>query len=129
MTILKFILEEEGFREKPYQDTLGIWTFGHGLTSITENESEKIVQQRVYDIMGKITIQFDWFNRLSDNRRLVLCSMVYQLGWTGFKKFKKMIKALEEEDYIKASIEMLDSKAAKQTPSRYARQSKIMQEG
>ena len=42
----------------------------------------------------------------------------YQLGLTGFSKFKKTIYLLETEQYDEASIEMLDSLWAKQTPNR-----------
>jgi len=33
--LLERILEHEGFSEKPYLDTVGVWTIGHGLTFIT----------------------------------------------------------------------------------------------
>ena len=44
--------------------------------------------------------------------------MCYQLGISGFSKFKKTIYLIETEQYEDASIEMLDSLWAKQTPSR-----------
>ena len=44
--------------------------------------------------------------------------MCYQLGLSGFSKFKKTIYYLETEQYEEASIEMLDSLWAKQTPNR-----------
>ena len=44
--------------------------------------------------------------------------MCYQLGQSGFSKFKKTIYLLESEQYDEASIEMLDSLWAKQTPNR-----------
>ena len=44
--------------------------------------------------------------------------MCYQLGVNGFSKFKKTIYLLETEQYEEASIEMLDSLWAKQTPNR-----------
>ena len=44
--------------------------------------------------------------------------MVYQLGLNGVSKCKKMLKALEREEYNKESAEMLDSLWAKQTPNR-----------
>jgi len=52
------------------------------------------------------------------NAKCVLIEMVFQLGVGGVSKFKKMWSALQEQDYNKASIEMLDSRWAKQTPSR-----------
>ena len=33
----------EGFRSKPYQCSEGVWTIGHGLTWITEEESLSIL--------------------------------------------------------------------------------------
>jgi len=115
MTALRLILKEEGFKGKPYLDTRDILTFGHGLTYITEKESEAIVQNRVYNIMNLLDDKYSWFNNLTENRKSVIVSMVYQLGFNGFTKFKKMIKAIEAEDYIKASEEGLDSRWAKQT--------------
>jgi lysozyme len=48
----------------------------------------------------------------------VVIEMCYQLGVTGFSKFKRTIGFLEEGDYKKASLEMLRSKWAKQTTNR-----------
>ena len=40
------------------------------------------------------------------------------MGYSGVGKFKNMIKALQNNDTKTASIEMLDSRWAKQTPNR-----------
>ena len=48
----------------------------------------------------------------------VIIEMVFQLGIGGVGKFKKMWEALDREDYLLASTEMLDSRWAKQTPAR-----------
>ena len=40
------------------------------------------------------------------------------MGFSGVSKFKNMIKALQNRTYKLASIEMLDSRWAKQTPNR-----------
>ena len=44
--------------------------------------------------------------------------MCYQMGISGFSKFKKTIYYLETEQYEEASTECLDSLWAKQTPNR-----------
>mgnify|MGYP003153984672 CR=1 FL=1 len=44
--------------------------------------------------------------------------MCFQLGVSGFSKFKKTIDHLENNRYGKASAEMLDSRWAIQTPNR-----------
>ena len=44
--------------------------------------------------------------------------MCYQMGVNGFSKFKKTINYLSKEKFSRASLEMLDSKWAVQTPGR-----------
>lgn len=129
MSALKLIIEEEGFKSKPYLDTLGIATFGHGLTYITEKESVYIVQSRVDNITNFLNDKYSWFSDLTSNRKAVLVSMVYQLGLVGFTKFKHMIKAIEDKDWVKASEEGLDSRWAKQTPDRAHRQMQLLKNG
>ena len=48
----------------------------------------------------------------------VIVEMCYQMGVSGFSKFKKTIDHLMRKDYKAASEEMLDSRWAKQTPNR-----------
>jgi lysozyme len=48
----------------------------------------------------------------------VLMEMCYQLGVTGVSKFKKTVAYLQNKEFKNASIEMLDSRWAKQTPNR-----------
>ena len=52
--------------------------------------------------------------------------MCYQLGLKGFSKFKKTIYLLETEQYDEASVEMLDSLWAKQTPNRAKELSEVV---
>ena len=51
-------------------------------------------------------------------RQAVLIDMMFNLGSPRFKQFKKMIQALEDNDYSRASFEMLDSKWAVQVGNR-----------
>ena len=44
--------------------------------------------------------------------------MIFQMVFAGVGKFKNMIKALQNNDTKTASMEMLDSRWAKQTPNR-----------
>ena len=52
--------------------------------------------------------------------------MVFQLGMTGVSKFVNCLKAIKEEDWATAADEMLDSKWAKQTPSRAEQLSSVI---
>ena len=129
MNTTEFIKQEEGFRSQPYLDTRGIPTFGYGFTYITKEEANAIISDRVYQIQKELLLMYDWYDPLSTNRKMILVSMVYQLGLTGFSKFKNMISAIEKGDFEIAANEMLDSKWYDQTPNRCRRASMIMRKG
>ena len=69
-------------------------------------------------MLQRILIAFPWFKDVNDKAKGVIVNMCYQLGLSGFSKFKKTIYLLETEQYEDASVEMLDSLWAKQTPNR-----------
>ena len=56
----------------------------------------------------------------------VVVEMCYQMGIYGFSCFKKTIAYLQDKQWEKASIEMLDSRWADQTPARARRMSNIV---
>ena len=66
---------------------------------------------------------------LGETRRAILLSMVFQLGGAGFRKFRNFIKSVKAGDFETASVEMMDSLAARQTPERWERASKAMRLG
>ena len=57
---------------------------------------------------------------ISDDAKIIIIEMVFQLGKTGVSKFRNMWKALQQNppQYSVAAAEMLDSRWAKQTPNR-----------
>lgn len=115
------ILADEGFREKPYQDHLGVWTIGHGLTWLSEKESAWIVESRLAGIQNDVERKWPWVKHSHPEVQRVLINMVYQLGLTGVSRFNMTLKHLEAQNYKAASKEMLDSKWAAQTPNRAKR--------
>ncbi len=129
MTALKLIAKEEGFSSKPYLDHLGVMTFGHGLTYITEEESEMLMKTRITNRTTELTREYPWFRNLTDNRKIVIVSMAYQLGMPRFGKFKNMIKALEKGDIELAAKEMKNSLAYEQTTNRWDRQIEMFLKG
>lgn len=114
-TLLERTLRHEGFRDKPYLDSEGVPTIGHGLTYLTEEESKYIVSLRLHEIQKLLMQQHNW---ISGAVLSVTAEMCYQLGFEGCHNFKKMWAALEAENYVDASKEMVDSKWHKQTKSR-----------
>ena len=59
-------------------------------------------------------------------QKCCIIQMCYQLGGPRTSKFKKMWEALKKQDYGEASFQMMDSRWAKQTPSRAKSLSEIM---
>jgi lysozyme len=121
--------QDEGFRAKPYLDTVGVPTFGHGLTYITELESLRIVEDRVQELYWLLSSSHRWFNDLTPRRRSVILNMTYNLGYKGLLGFKKMIAAIERGDFPAAGAEMLNSKYARQVGERAGRLAVQMVEG
>ena len=130
-TLKEKIKIHEGFRDTIYLDTLNKKTIGYGHLIVHE---DKFVEGKAYPkkeleaLFDKdfekgwnLMVQFCEVNNLrsiSDDAKEILCEMIFQMGYSGVGKFKNMIKALQNRDYTKASIEMLDSRWAKQTPNR-----------
>ena len=130
------IKSHEGFVNKIYKDHLGFPTifYGHLITSEDNYEEDKEYPKE----MGEEVFELDFQKALASTESLigsrpvnhtakeVLIEMVYQMGVGGVSKFKKMWEALEKGDYTEASFQMMDSRWAKQTPSRAESLSKIM---
>ena len=129
--LIENIKESEGFVEHVYNDSLGIPTIGYGFAIkdliLDEDLAEEILLRKVKDLAQRVDRKFDWFNEANDDIKEVVIEMCYQLGLGGFSKFKKTISYLESKDYKGASVEMLDSKWATQTPNRAKKLSKIVE--
>ena len=116
----------EGFRSKPYQCSEGVWTIGHGLTWLTEEESLHILTGRIPQRHLKLSSQLSWYDDMPPEIQGVIIEMCYQMGYSGFCKFKKAIAHMKSKNWKEASEEMLDSLWAKQTPNRAKQLSEIV---
>lgn len=132
MSVIDDIKADEGFRGFAYHCSEGKLTLGHGInietTPIPEEVSTLWLKMIVNDLYESFNSQ-PWFKMLNDTRQDVIINMAYQMGVNGVFKFKKMIAAIEQSDYERATDEMLDSKWARQTPERALRNAKKMRLG
>ena len=126
--LIERIGKNEGFRSKPYQCTEDVWTIGHGLTWITEEESLHILANRISQLHLKLIDDLDWYRNMPPIVQGVVIEMCYQIGFAGFCKFKKAIGHMKAKNWKGASEEMLDSLWARQTPSRANRLADIVRE-
>jgi len=132
MSLLERIKEHEGYVGVVYKDSLGIDTIGYGFAikdlELDEDICEEILIRKLKNLDDMIKIKFSWFKYMPPQIKDVVMEMCYQLGVTGFSKFKKTIAYLQNKQWDEASEEMLDSLWAKQTPNRAKALSNIMKE-
>ena len=122
MSLIDYIKKHEGFKSTVYQCTEGYDTIGYGFAikdlKLSEEVCNIILAEKLAKLQFDINNKFEWFEDSPEIVRNVVINMCYQLGLTGFSKFKQTIYYLETEQYEEASIEMLDSLWAKQTRNR-----------
>lgn len=138
MNLIDMIKLNEGMvmengRHIPYEDSVGKMTigFGRNLTDmgISEGEAQTLLWNDVENVIKELDQNLPFFNDLSENRRYAVIDMCFNLGLTKFLRFTKMLTALEQKDYHRASLEALDSKWAIQVGSRAQRDAKMIKEG
>ena len=118
----------EGFRSKPYQCSENVWTIGHGLTWITEEESLSILSGRISQLHLNLLDDLDWYKDMPPEVQGVIIEMCFQMGFAGFCKFKKAIAHMKDINWKGAADEMLDSKWHRQTPKRSQQLADIVRE-
>ena len=130
MKLLNQIKQHEGFKSRVYKCTEGYDTIGYGFAVkdlvIDEDIADLILMRKLDKLQQRIMSNLEWWDDSPEEIKDVVTNMCYQLGLTGFLKFKKTIYLLETEQYEDASIEMLNSLWAKQTPARSRELSEIV---
>jgi lysozyme len=136
----------EGIKNKPYLCTAGKRTIGVGRNldavgittdealyllaeGITEDDAMYLLDNDIQRVEKELVSHVRIFPALSENRKIVLMNMSFNLGINGLLKFNNMFAALETLDYQKAADEMLDSLWAKQVGSRANELANIMISG
>ena len=130
MDLIESIKKHEGYVGIVYKDSLGIDTIGYGFAikdlELDKDICEIILKRKLKDLESRIKLKFGWYPFMPKTIQNVVIEMCYQLGVTGFSKFVKTITYLKDKDFKSASVEMLDSKWAKQTPNRAKEMSEIV---
>lgn len=125
--------KEEGFKSTVYKCSSGKHTIGFGRNlddrGITLDEANELLRNDICRCDEELSRTIPNYSKLNGPRQYVIISMCYNLGLSGVIKFKKMWQAINEGDFSKASLEMLDSKWAGQVKSRAIKLSVIMKTG
>jgi len=135
------LAEDEGCKYEIYLDHLGYKTFGVGhLVRATDPENDmdlgtEVSKERVDECFKAdiaITIEdcnvlYTNFNDIPEEAQLILANMMFNLGRPRLSRFLNLKVAVDDEDWMEASIEMMDSKWARQVPNRAERLCKRME--
>ena len=122
MSLIDSIKKHEGYVGVVYKDSLGIDTIGYGFAikdlELDADICDIILERKIKDLQDRVKNKFSWYKYMPPEIQDVVMEMCYQLGVTGVSKFKKTVAYLQNKEFKNASIEMLDSRWAKQTPNR-----------
>lgn len=126
------IRQHEGWRDKAYQDSEGVWTIGYG-TNLQELKIDKQQGEQWLELqIQEATLgagRFPEFALLNAVREDVFIEMVYNMGPKRVAGFRKMLAAIRDGEWEEAAIEMLDSKWARQVGRRAWSLAKLMETG
>ncbi len=111
------LIKHEGLKLKPYHCSAGKLTIGVGRNleerGISEDEALYLLNNDISECIAdlkKLFADVNEFTTLPEGVQRVLIDMRFNLGGSGFRGFKKMIKAIKEKNFARAALEMQDSK-------------------
>jgi lysozyme len=126
----KQLTRHEGLELRLYKCTEGKQTIGIGRNlddlGITEDEAMYMLDNDLARIEVELEKNIPVLSGLSDNRKIVLMNMAFNLGISRLLQFNNMLGALAQHDYKTASAEMLNSRWSKQVGSRANELSEMM---
>ena len=92
----EFLRKVEGLKLKVYKDTKGILTIGYGRNleskGIDINEAEIMLSRDVNDVIVDLIDIFPNFYSMPENLRIVLVSMMFNLGKDGFYLLRSLLR-------------------------------------
>ena len=120
------IAKHEGYEPRVYKCPNGYDTIGYGFAIkdlyMDKEIADLILDKKIRGILASIEANEDWDTWFWDkpqNVKEVLVNMIFQIGFTGVRKFRKTIQYIKDDNFLMAAEEMLDSKWARSdSPNR-----------
>jgi len=123
---------DEGCKYEIYLDHLGLPTAGIGHllkgtdkecgkavgTAVSEERVNEWFEQDIEMTLNDCKKVFDDWDSMNEEVRLIMANMMFNLGYPRFCKFKKMIQAVKDEDWLEAGDQMQHSRWYKQVTNR-----------
>lgn len=137
-TLISELKRDEGVRDTPYKDTVGIWTIGigHNMQAkplpkdwtfpLTIKQIDKIAEDDLDDVFYGLDRSLPWWRDLSPGRQRMMANLAFNLGIAGLLAFKNTLIAIKERRWIDAAAGLRNSKWAGQVKSRCDRMCDLM---
>jgi lysozyme len=127
------LIDHEGLELSLYKCTGDKWTIGVGRNlddrGITEDEARYLLKNDIAIVEEELLRVKPSVADLDGVRQRILVDMGFNLGIPTLLKFQNMWTAIEDEDWIEAAEQMLDSRWAKQVGRRAIRLADAMKTG
>lgn len=127
---------DEGRVPYAYQDSEGYWTIGVGFLidkrlggGLRDDEINYILNNRVGEALATAQRLVKNFDSLTDNRKVVILSLAYNLGYTKLAKFVNTLKAINEGRWEDAANGLYNSLWYVQVKDRGKRLVEMMRKG
>ena len=123
---------DEGCKYETYLDHLGLPTAGIGHlligkapeynkpigSAVSKERVGEWFEQDVATTLDDCKKVYDNWDNMNETVRLICANMMFNLGYPRYCKFKKMIQAIKDEDWLEAGNQMQDSRWYKQVTNR-----------
>lgn len=127
---------DEGRVPYAYQDSEGYWTIGVGFLidkrlggGLRDDEINYILNNRVEEALATAQRLVKNFDSLTNNRKVVILSLAYNLGYTKLAKFVNTLKAVNEGRWEDAANGLYNSLWYVQVKDRGKRLVEMMRKG
>jgi lysozyme len=87
-------------------------------TVVDEIRVNEVFEQDINVTIGECKRLFDDWDKLPQEVQLITANMMFNMGRPRLSKFKKMIQAIRDGDWIEAGNQMQDSRWYKQVTNR-----------
>lgn len=127
------LMADEGFRSRPYKDSVGKITIGYGRNlddnPLTIQEAEYLLVSDIDRASAQLDARLPWWRTLDDVRQSVVLNMCFNMGILRLLGFRRTLTSIQNGDFETAAREMLDSRWAQQVGHRAQRLAQEMKTG
>lgn len=129
----EYVKENEGLKLYPYRCSAGKLTIGYGHNldglGISRAVADLMFEEDFDRAYGQAAASIRGFLLLNGLQQMAIVDMVFNMGIAGVLNFKKMIAAIAKGDHEEAANQILDSKYAKQCPTRARKNASLLRTG